>query len=183
MYDTVAYDGIAEVLAALAAAGVRLAVATSKPEPYAAPIVERLGLDHWFETVGGDEKDGSLPTKALVIEKVLHRLGDPHPAEVVMVGDREHDVVGAGVHGIPCIGADGDTACRESSSRQAPARSVHTRAELVSVLLARSGAVTHARSAGPQLARRAFAAVVLSVLGLGFVVLYFLGIGERQARG
>ncbi len=105
MYDTVAYDGIAEVLAALATAGVRLAVATSKPEPYAAPIVERLGLDRWFETVGGDEKDGSLPTKALVIEKVLRRLGDPRPDEVVMVGDREHDVFGAGVHGIRCVGA------------------------------------------------------------------------------
>lgn len=105
MFDTSVYDGIREVLAMLFVSGVRLAVATSKPEHYAAPIVEHLGLAEFFETVGGDELDGSLPTKALVIEKVLHRLGGPDPGEIVMIGDRAHDVIGAREHGIPCIGA------------------------------------------------------------------------------
>ncbi len=42
--------------------------------------------------------------------------------------------------------------------------------------------MTHASTAGSsaRLARRAFAAVVLAVLGLGFVVLYFLGIGGER---
>jgi phosphoglycolate phosphatase len=105
MYDTSAYDGIVDVLAALRASGVRLAVATSKPEQYAKPIVEHLGLAQFFETVGGDELDGSLRTKALVIDKVLRRLAAPDPADVVMVGDREHDVFGARDHGIRCVGA------------------------------------------------------------------------------
>jgi phosphoglycolate phosphatase len=105
MYDTSVYDGIREVLAMLFVSGVRLAVATSKPEPYAKPIVEHLGLAEFFETVGGDDLDGSLPTKALVIEKVLQRLGSPSPSDVVMVGDRAHDVIGAREHGIACIGA------------------------------------------------------------------------------
>jgi phosphoglycolate phosphatase len=56
-------------------------------------------------TVAGDELDGSLGTKALVIGKVLQRLGSPAPETVVMVGDREHDVVGARTHGIGCLGA------------------------------------------------------------------------------
>jgi phosphoglycolate phosphatase len=105
MYDTSAYDGVRDVLATLRASGARLAVATSKPEPYAAPIVEHLGLAAFFDTVGGDELDGSLPTKALVIDKVLRRLGGPAPADVVMVGDRAHDVLGARERGIACIGA------------------------------------------------------------------------------
>lgn len=105
MYDTVVYDGVPEVLAAAAAAGTRLAVATSKPEYFAVPIVERLGIAQYFETVGGDNLDGSLPTKALVIDKVLTRLGRP-PADIVrMVGDRRHDVLGAREHGIGCVGA------------------------------------------------------------------------------
>jgi phosphoglycolate phosphatase len=105
MYDTAVYDGVPEVLAAASAAGIRLAVATSKPEYFAVPIVERLGLSDRFETVGGDNLDGSLPSKALVIDKVLDRLGRPAPDTVVMVGDRRHDVLGAREHGIACVGA------------------------------------------------------------------------------
>jgi phosphoglycolate phosphatase len=105
MYDTSAYDGVRDVLIALRARGLRLAVATSKPEHYAAPIVAHLGLTEFFDTVGGDELDGSLRTKALVIAKVLRRLRIADPADVVMVGDRAHDVIGAREHGIACIGA------------------------------------------------------------------------------
>lgn len=105
MFETTAYDGIPVVLATLRAAGLRLAVATSKPEYYAVPIVEHLALTEYFETVGGDDLDGSLRTKALVVGKVLRRLGSPEPSTVVMVGDRAHDVAGARAHGISCIGA------------------------------------------------------------------------------
>ena len=105
MFDTTAYPGIADVVEYLHGSGVRLAVATSKPEPYAVPIVEHLGLAACFETVGGDELDGSLGTKALVIGKVLRRLAVEPGPEVVMIGDREHDVHGAREHGLRCIGA------------------------------------------------------------------------------
>jgi phosphoglycolate phosphatase len=103
MFDATVYAGIPELLSALSDSGARMAVATSKPERFAVPIVERLGLAPFFETVGGDELDGSLGTKALVIGKVLARLGSP--SDVVMVGDRVHDVEGARAHGIACIGA------------------------------------------------------------------------------
>jgi phosphoglycolate phosphatase len=107
MFDTRPYDGIRDVLEYLHGCGLTLAVATSKPEPYAVPIVEHLGLAEFFVTVGGDELDGSLPTKALVIDKVLRRLGARagEDGEVVMIGDRAHDVVGARSHGLRCIGA------------------------------------------------------------------------------
>jgi phosphoglycolate phosphatase len=104
MFDATAFPGIADVLAALHRDGRRLAVATSKPERYAVPIVQHLGLDALFETIGGDELDGSLRTKALVIGKVLTRLGHPDAHDIVMVGDRSHDVVGAREHGIDCLG-------------------------------------------------------------------------------
>jgi len=104
MYDTRAYDGMPELLRTLAASGVRLALATSKPEAYAVPIVEHLGVADCFETIGGDRLDGSLGTKALVVGEVLRRLGDPDPATVRMVGDREHDALGARAHGVDTIG-------------------------------------------------------------------------------
>lgn len=105
MYDTRVYPGVVEVLRAAQVTGRRMAVATSKPEHFAVPIVERLGLAEYFEVVGGDTIDGERDTKALVIASVLDRLGDPDPEDAVMIGDREQDVFGARTHGIGCVGA------------------------------------------------------------------------------
>jgi phosphoglycolate phosphatase len=105
MFDTSVYPGIPAVLAGLRAAGVTMAVATSKAEHYAVPVLEHLGIAGYFATIGGDELDGSRAAKALVIEAVLARLGQPDPVTVLMVGDRRHDVEGARVHGIATIGA------------------------------------------------------------------------------
>lgn len=105
MLEAPLYPGMAEILAALIDDGRRLAVASSKPEPQVMAIVEHHGLTGYFETIGGDELDGSFGTKALVIRKVLERLGHPAPTDIVMVGDREHDVIGAREQGIDCVGA------------------------------------------------------------------------------
>jgi phosphoglycolate phosphatase len=102
MFNTVAYPGVGALLAGLQSDGVRLGVATSKPEAYAVPILEHLGLAQYFTTIGGDALDGSLATKALVVGVVLERFGNPDPSEVVMVGDRSHDILGARAHGIDC---------------------------------------------------------------------------------
>jgi phosphoglycolate phosphatase len=103
MFNTQAYTGVPELLRQLRDDGITLAVATSKPEAYAIPILEHLGVADLFSTIGGDELDGSLGTKALVVGKVLERLGNPDPSGVVMVGDRSHDVHGARAHGIDAI--------------------------------------------------------------------------------
>lgn len=105
MLQTPLYDGAAEVLKGLASEGVRLAVASSKPETQVREILDNLGQTAHFETIGGDTDDGSLPTKALVIGEVLGRLGRPDPADVLMIGDRSHDVLGARAHGIDAVGA------------------------------------------------------------------------------
>jgi len=104
MFDTRVYDGMPELLTELAEYGHRMAVATSKPEPHSARIVARLGLADYFEFVCGDTVDGQRDTKALVIGEALARLGQPDPRQVLMVGDRSHDVLGAAAHGIGCAG-------------------------------------------------------------------------------
>jgi len=105
MLRTTCYPGVAELLAGLADRGLRLAVATSKAEPQAVRIVEHLGLADYFETVCGDTLDGRRDSKALVVGEALRRLGGPDPDQVLMVGDRSHDVLGAAAHGIGCAGA------------------------------------------------------------------------------
>ncbi|HET6211011.1 MAG TPA: HAD hydrolase-like protein, partial [Jatrophihabitans sp.] len=105
MLRTTCYPGVAELLAELAGRELRLAVATSKAEPQAVRIIEHLGLTAYFETVCGDTLDGRRDSKALVVGEALRRLGRPDPSQVLMVGDRSHDVLGAAAHGIGCAGA------------------------------------------------------------------------------
>jgi phosphoglycolate phosphatase len=96
------FDGIPALLADLRAAGVRLAVATSKAEPTARRIIEHFGLDQHFEVIAGASLDGVRASKADVVAHALSQL-EPIPARVLMVGDRSHDVEGASAHGIDTV--------------------------------------------------------------------------------
>ena len=96
------FDGIAALLADLKAAGVRLAVATSKAEPTARRILAHFGLDGYFEVIAGASVDGSRAAKSDVVAHALAQL-QPVPDRVLMVGDRSHDVEGAAEHGIDTV--------------------------------------------------------------------------------
>lgn len=96
------FDGIEPLLADLEAAGVRLAVATSKLEPTARRILAHFGLDRHFEVIAGASPDGSRKTKVEVLAHALEQLR-PLPERVLMVGDRSHDVHGAAAHGIDTV--------------------------------------------------------------------------------
>ena len=99
------FDGIPQLLADLRAAGVRLAVATSKAEPTARKILAHFGLDGHFEVIAGASLDGVRATKTDVMAHALAQL-EPLPERVVMVGDRAHDVEGAAAHGIDTVVVD-----------------------------------------------------------------------------
>jgi phosphoglycolate phosphatase len=110
------YPGVEELLERLHGAGVRMAVATQKPEATAEHAVELFGLTRWFETVSGAVDDLAVPVpvpggglahdKPAIIGEALRRLGvdAPDPARTVMVGDRVYDAEGAAAHGIDCLG-------------------------------------------------------------------------------
>jgi phosphoglycolate phosphatase len=96
------FDGIPALLADLRAAGVRLAVATSKAEPTARRIIEHFGLGDHFEVIAGASLDGARSSKADVVAHAIAQL-EPLPMHVLMVGDRAHDVEGAAAHGINTV--------------------------------------------------------------------------------
>ncbi|WP_199189756.1 HAD-IA family hydrolase [Mycobacterium sp. ENV421] len=96
------FDGIPQLLADLRAAGVRLAVATSKAEPTAQRILEHFELSDYFDVIAGASVDGARSSKADVLAHALGQL-QPLPERVIMVGDRAHDVEGAAEHGIDTV--------------------------------------------------------------------------------
>jgi phosphoglycolate phosphatase len=99
------FPGARELLERLRGGGFRLALATSKPEHTARDVVEAHGLAPLLHLVAGADHVAGRVGKALVIASALERLGlDPATDDVVMVGDRHHDVEGAAEHGVPTLG-------------------------------------------------------------------------------
>jgi len=108
LFENTVYAGIAEMLDSLAVAGHTLSIATAKPEPTAKRIIEHFGFaDHFAVQAGATVEVGTgRRTKADVINYALICL-EMTPSDlgrVVMVGDRDHDVEGAHLNGIDCIG-------------------------------------------------------------------------------
>ena len=79
-------------------------MATSKPEKFAVQILEHFGLADYFTYIAGANMDESRTKKAEVITYALEACGITDKNSVLMVGDREHDVIGAKEAGVACLG-------------------------------------------------------------------------------
>ena len=99
IYENEVYPGVADMLAELAEAGFTLVLATSKPHVYARRILKHFGLEEFFSFVAGSELDGERVKKEEVIQYALSRCKIA-PKDAVMVGDREHDILGAKACGL-----------------------------------------------------------------------------------
>lgn len=104
IFENVLYPGIPECLEALQDRGWRLAVATSKPTVFAERIVDHFSLRGYFDAVVGAGLDGSRRQKHEVIAAVLADLRVVADERCIMVGDREHDVIGAKTVGLRSVG-------------------------------------------------------------------------------
>ena len=104
IYENRVYDGLEEVLKKINEAGKQAIVATSKPEEYAKVIIDHFHLTKYFACVAGMEMDGGRGTKAQVITYALEKNDITDKSNVLMIGDREHDVIGAHENGLDCLG-------------------------------------------------------------------------------
>ena len=104
LFENAVYPSIPSCLERLWEEGIPLFVATSKPLVFARRILDRFELSPFFAAVYGSELDGRLSDKGELIGHVLQSEG-LSARSTVMVGDREHDVLGARQNGVPCLGA------------------------------------------------------------------------------
>ncbi len=105
IFENTVYPGMIEGLSRLVAAGKCLAVATSKPTVYSEKILAHFKMDHFFHLIIGSNLDGTRVAKTEVIAAVMSNLPDFASQEpTVMVGDREHDIIGAKNNQIDAIG-------------------------------------------------------------------------------
>ncbi len=94
MFENKVYDDITDVLTQLANAGYMLYVVTSKPTIYAKRIIEHFALNSYFINVYGSELDGTFTNKTELIRHIL-AIENITPDNTIMIGDREHDIIGA----------------------------------------------------------------------------------------
>ncbi|MCI9330136.1 MAG: HAD family hydrolase [Ruminococcus sp.] len=104
LFENTVYEGIEELLKEIRDSGKRAIVATSKPEVFAKRILEHFGLAKYFAYIVGANLDETRTKKDEVIAHVLESCEIPDRSKVLMVGDREHDILGAKKMGLDSLG-------------------------------------------------------------------------------
>lgn len=106
------YPGIDSLLRTLSGRGVKLAVASSKPEVFVEKILVHFGIREYFTVAVGSELNGKRVNKDEVVLEALRRMGvitendaehylsvgefnSSKRTDCAMVGDRKFDVEGA----------------------------------------------------------------------------------------
>lgn len=127
IYENKLYEGMDKALAMLKEEGFIIALATSKPTPFAKEILRYFDIGKYFDIVYGSEFNGVRETKTDVIVDVLKDLQENYEVKAdnseqamiqgadrrfseaflkkcVMIGDRKHDLIGAKNCNIDSIG-------------------------------------------------------------------------------
>ena len=104
LYENEVYEGVEKMLQTLKDSGKKLIVATSKPEKFTMIILEHFDLLKYFDFVAGATMDGSRGEKADVIRYALEISEIEDKSDVIMIGDRKYDILGAKENGLKSIG-------------------------------------------------------------------------------
>ena len=105
LFENAAAEGAVELLKRLKEQGCKTALASSKPEVMCQTVCDHFGFTPYLDVISGSPLHGDY-TKADVIRAAMARLGlaAADVGEILMVGDRKYDVLGAAECGIACVG-------------------------------------------------------------------------------
>ncbi|TJX13712.1 HAD family hydrolase [Tissierella creatinini] len=104
IYENFVYEKFENILISLREANKTIIIATTKPTVFAEKILEHFKLKTYFDFVAGSNLDGSRSKKADVIRYALDQNKIENLSEVIMIGDRKHDIIGAKEVGIDSVG-------------------------------------------------------------------------------
>jgi phosphoglycolate phosphatase len=98
------YDGIAELIEALASSGWTLGIATGKSDRGLSHMLASHGLTRHFATLQTADRHPSKPHPAMLQAALAEALADP--VQAVMIGDTQYDMAMAVNAGVRAIGVD-----------------------------------------------------------------------------
>ncbi|MFO7627143.1 MAG: HAD hydrolase-like protein [Candidatus Fermentibacteraceae bacterium] len=93
IYENVPYPGVDRAMIRIRKMGCSLLLATSKPTVFAARVLDHFGFSRHFDGVHGSHLDGRLTSKVELVGHIISTRA-LNPQNVMMVGDRRHDVEG-----------------------------------------------------------------------------------------
>jgi phosphoglycolate phosphatase len=137
LYENEVYPGVIEMLQSLQAVDITMAVATNKVRDYSQRILDHFQLAPYFAFLSGDELDGSLTKngKQEIIRLALDALDPERKITTVMIGDREHDILGAKQNGLASIAVTWGYGSRAELEAAGADWIVDTPGELVELVL------------------------------------------------
>ena len=97
------YDGMEKLLNDIRKAGIKLAVASSKPENFIIEILRYLKISDLFDFISAPESDKAPESKTALVERAVKALGIDK-SKAVMIGDRYFDIEGAKEAKVDSIG-------------------------------------------------------------------------------
>lgn len=133
LFENNLFEDVAATLAELKARGYGLFLATAKPEVYAKQILEHFNLLQYFDYPYGSELSGERTNKADLIAYILEK-EKLIPEECLMIGDREHDILGARKNGIETIAVNYGYGSAQELDDAKPKARISTFADLLAFL-------------------------------------------------
>jgi phosphoglycolate phosphatase len=100
--ETVVYPGIDTMLRKLSTRA-KLYLATSKFVDHAEQVLRGFSLRQYFAGAFGSQRDGSMAAKTDLVRFIL-KTEKLSPDRAVIIGDREHDIIGGKANGVFTIG-------------------------------------------------------------------------------
>lgn len=159
IFENELYPNVEKMLKTLKDNGYTVAVSSSKPEKFVKQILEHFKIEQYFNEVVGATMSEKRTDKADVIEETLKRLGriscsnndtdytsiensisvekekTINTENIIMVGDKKHDILGARQFGIPCVAVSYGYGTMEELTNENPHKIVGTVDELLDYLL------------------------------------------------
>ncbi|MBC3804961.1 HAD hydrolase-like protein [Acetobacterium fimetarium] len=134
MYKTPVYPGVKETLHSLSEQHYFLGVATTKNETNARKIIKGMAFDIEIDRVYGTYNDGTRSNKKEIITDLLtdHHIRDL--SNVLMVGDRYYDIVGASEVGIDSVGVTYGCGSMEELKEAGATRLIASFSELLEIV-------------------------------------------------
>lgn len=104
LYESELYPGIKRLLENLKNDGIKLGIASSKPEAFIVPLLEKFDIKDYFDSICGVSFTADCETKGSIIDRCRKALDVPGN-KTLMVGDRRFDIDGAKTNIIDSTGA------------------------------------------------------------------------------
>lgn len=103
IYENNLFPDIDKMLNILSQKNITLVLSTSKPLVYAKIVLNHFGIEKYFDGVYGSELNGNFTDKTEIIAHILKQYPKVDKENIIMIGDRKFDIIGAKSNNIKSI--------------------------------------------------------------------------------